>query len=330
LIGIRLGPEFGNLAVVASRSAEQVSAFRQANPALQKGLVTRWNGWHLVWLKTETRANNLAADDWLWLRQGIIPLNGLLGKQDDSQIAADSELPEIPFTEISWPGVLVEGFRVQRLKKEHGPPFRQNGRRRTLNEFFWGYWLSERLGVTYDPKLGVFSRASEPGGKLESLTTAALIHLVHEALQQAAESVGKAFPITELGLSRIRDVIKIIKVATATELCTGAEGLEAYLATRLSPQAGVNVTTEELWTDYTSFCQEGALIAYPQREFLRTVSVRIREKFAIAKAHDIKRDGKPKRGFRALTLQKSQHPNIQIPPITEKSSPVGSNPVKKE
>src|SRR5260370_395937 len=157
LIGIRLGPEFGNLAVVASRSAEQVSAFRQANPALQKGLVTRWNGWYLVWLKTETRANNLAADDWLWLRQGIIPLNGLLGEQDDSQIAADSELPEIPFAEISWPGVLVEGFRVQRLKKEHGPPFRQNGRRRTLNEFFLVYWLTDPLTPTYNPKLEVFT-----------------------------------------------------------------------------------------------------------------------------------------------------------------------------
>ena len=184
--------------------------------------------------------------------------------------------------------------------------------------------------MTYDPKLGVFGRASEPEGKFESLTTTALIHLVHATLQQAAESVGKAFPITELGLSRIRDVIKIIKVATATELCTGAEGLELYLATRLSPQEGVNVTTEELWTDYSSFCQERALVAYPRREFLRTVSVRIREKFAIAKAHDIERDGKPKRGFRALTLQKSQRPEIQIPPITEKSSPVGSNPVKKE
>jgi hypothetical protein len=120
-------------------------------------------------------------------------------------------------------------------------------------------------------------------------------------LQQATSASVKAgaFPIRELRLPRIKQLMEVLKVATAVEPQNVAEGLEIYLAA-LRQDMAATLTTEEVWHDYVTFCRERCLQIYPRFEFLRIAPARIRELFGVAKAHDIQRDGKPRRGFRGI------------------------------
>jgi hypothetical protein len=64
------------LAVVGFQSPEHLNWFRQANPDLQICLVTLWNHWALLWLKTDARPKNVVLPEgWIWLTRAAIPVS---------------------------------------------------------------------------------------------------------------------------------------------------------------------------------------------------------------------------------------------------------------
>ena len=50
VIGVQVGPQAGNLAVVGFRAKEHLASFLEAYPPLKTSLVTFWNGHLLLWL----------------------------------------------------------------------------------------------------------------------------------------------------------------------------------------------------------------------------------------------------------------------------------------
>jgi len=317
VLAVKLAADSDNLAAVGCNSPEHLAAFQQANPILQASLVTCWKDWTLVWLRTAPRPDNFVSEPWMWLAQGTIPLSWMDEDAEAVQIVHEGAPIEIPFSEVQWPEIVFESFRVARLKQSHGPIFNQRKKSKTLNDFFWANWLAERLGLIYNSKLSAFRRFSENGTEVQTLTADAMIQLVHQALQQAASATAGSFPIQELRLPRIKQLIELMRIATAVEPHNVAEALESYVAT-LRQDKAATITTEELWLDYARFCREHRLQTYPRFEFLKTAPSRIREIFGVAKAHDIQRDDKPRRGFRGIATatknSSSNHGNA-----TEKS-----------
>jgi len=59
---VELGEGSGDLAVVACRSAKDVAWFRQHNPAFQNCLITLWNQWALLWLRSDAPSEKRSGD----------------------------------------------------------------------------------------------------------------------------------------------------------------------------------------------------------------------------------------------------------------------------
>lgn len=106
IIAVELGERSGDLAVVACRSAQDLAWFRQANPAFQEGLVTVWNEWTLLWLRSDARPKNVvAAAGWMWLTRGAIPVSW--PGQSQALIHTDGPTVQAGFAKGQWPPALL-------------------------------------------------------------------------------------------------------------------------------------------------------------------------------------------------------------------------------
>ena len=138
LIALELGEGSGDLAVVGCQSPEDLSWFRQANPGLQNCLVTVWNRWALMWLRTDSRPNNVALPEgWIWLTRGAIPVSW--PGQLMALIHVGGPAVQICFANLQWPPVLSEALRVSRLEQKHGPRFHRRRGKKVLNDQFWAH-----------------------------------------------------------------------------------------------------------------------------------------------------------------------------------------------
>src|ERR1035438_3869178 len=80
--------------------------FRQANPAFQEGLVTVWNEWTLLWLRSDARPKNVvAAAGWMWLTRGAIPVSW--PGQSQALIHTDGPTVQAGFAKGQWPPALL-------------------------------------------------------------------------------------------------------------------------------------------------------------------------------------------------------------------------------
>jgi hypothetical protein len=179
-----------------------------------------------------------------------------------------------------------------------------------LSVRFWANWLVEMLAVTYHPELREFRR--QVNNITERLSLDALTRLVSEFLQRFSGVSSGSFPISEIRLTRVRQLVRLMKVAARVSPVEPA-GLGPYCAARLRPQAAATLTTDEIWLDYASYCKAREWLVYSKGRFLRILPAHIRELFGLTKSHDIKRNGRPKRGFRGLAFTTIQSP-VQPPP----------------
>ena len=134
-----------------------------------------------------------------------------------------------------------------------------------------------------------------------------MIRLVSELLQNAANAMPESFPMSELKLPRIRQFIRLMKVVASVQSHLGPAALKPYSLARLTPGLGA-LTTAEIWLDYVSYCNGRKLTPYTRGQFLLILPAHIHELFGLNKSHDIRRQGRPKRGFRGLGLSSALGP----------------------
>ncbi len=304
VIAVALGEGSGDLAVVACRWAKDLAWFRQHNPAFQNCLITLWNGWALLWLRSDARPKNLVVrEGWMWLTRGAIPVSW--PGQSQALIHTDEEPVQVCFAKLQWPPVLSGAFRVSRLAEKYGPCFRQRRGRKVLNDSFWANWLVETSGICYHPKLREFRTRTD--NSTETVGLDLMIRLVSELLQNAANAMPESFPMSELKLSRIRQLIRLMKVVASVQSHLESAALKPYSLARLTPGLGA-LTTAEIWLDYVSYCNGRKLTPYTRGQFLRILPAHLRELFGLNKSHDIRRQGRQKRGFRGLGLSSALGP----------------------
>jgi hypothetical protein len=194
---------------VACQSPEDLNWFRQANPGLQSCLVTLWNHWALLWLRADTRPKNVVVPQgWMWFTRGAIPVSW--PGQSQALIHTDGQAMQVCFAKVQWPAVLSDAFLISRLEEQYGPRFRRRQGKKVLNDLFWVNWLVAISGVRYHPKPREFRIPTNES--TETLGLDFMIRFVSEMLQNAAKAVAESFPIYELRLPRIRQLIRLLKV----------------------------------------------------------------------------------------------------------------------
>ncbi len=257
IVGAKCGVEAGNLVVVGFKTKEAVVSFLGSNARLTSAPVTGWNGYFLIWFRTDFLPADQELDSMFWCSTGVIPL-AWADESDKvvAQVVQAGSPPAVRFNELTWPEPESGVFRFQYLRSIYGQPYLATKRKRTLNLSFWSGWLIDRLGLVFDTRLDAFRRLREPDSKSETLGMGAATELVTGALQQSAQADQRNFPVAEIRPRRIQELLRLMQTMAAIRPASEVEGVEGYFSMGIVERHGASITSEALWADWIALVSE--------------------------------------------------------------------------
>jgi hypothetical protein len=172
------------LCAVLFRKRAALDQFWADNPKTRSGLVTRWPGVRVLWLRvTGIIPKNLNLGECTWCSRGVVPV----GSPDlpmNRFIAQPGNVPVVDFRDLQWHGLGREAIQVELLEQEFGPRFRKTSKRTVLNLQFWSRFLVKQLNLSYDPAAEKFQARLRSPEATVCLTEGALIDSVGVWLQK--------------------------------------------------------------------------------------------------------------------------------------------------
>src|SRR6266481_5090369 len=227
VVGVMCGIGSSNLVVAGFKTEEAMASFLASNAGLKLSPVTRWNGYLLVWFRTDFLASIQILDEMLWIPGGVVPLAWTHGPDEAVEVVlVQSGVPQlIRFNDINWPEPVAGVFRFEYLRSIYGQPYLASKRKRTLNLSFWSGWLIDRLGLVFDTRVDAFRRLREPDSKSETLGMGAATELVTGALQQSAQADQRNFPVAEIRPRRIQELLRLMQTMAAIRPASEVEGV---------------------------------------------------------------------------------------------------------
>ena len=146
--------------------------------------------------------------------------------------------------------------------------------------------FSSALALRYDLRLGRFL-FRPPGATVEMvLTDAQLLALLAKSLAQHPG----LFPALEIQPRQQKRLVDMFK-AHCARASDPIPDLQQFIAARLVHEPGCDVTSSELFTAYTAFIGDHGGLGLSAYEFHRTLPTIIKDRFGIAKRHEILRPG---------------------------------------
>ncbi|MBB5030517.1 DUF5906 domain-containing protein [Prosthecobacter vanneervenii] len=93
--------------------------------------------------------------------------------------------------------------------------------------------------------------------------------------------------------------------ARVEALLHASESIDYFVEKGLGLREDHDVTSDELFEGYELFCTNRGWKSESKGRFLRDLPLKIKRHYNLVRSHDIKRDGKPLRGYRRLALNPS-------------------------
>lgn len=245
-----------------------------------------FNGNRMSWLADNASAlvRRCAPADpgWLVLRAGVpLPLN-----------TAGLDLSPSPS--------LAEHWSLNRLAHRFGDPFRstKNGGR-SLNIEFWCGYAIELLHIRYHPGARVFDWV--PSGATETTMVAPelLARQVGDLIFATTEAATPYRPRHD----ELMALLRHLRVQAAVPEPDADAVLQAFVQECLSPQRQSAVTAGELARACDAFCRARHLPPPSRNVILLRVGALLGQLFGTRASNSVVRDGRPHRGFRAISLR---------------------------
>lgn len=195
---------------------------------------------------------------------------------------------------------LAEHWTLNRLAHRFGDPFRSTkNRARCLNVEFWCGYAIDLLQIRYHPGARVFdwvpSGASEPSGVAPELLARQIGDLIFTATEAAAPYRPRHDELTA--------VLRHLRVQAAVPEPDADAVLQAFVQQCLSPQRQSAVTAGELARACDAFCRARHLPPPSRNVILLRVGALLGQLFGTRASNSVVRDGRPHRGFRAISLR---------------------------
>jgi len=316
VVGVRCAAASNGLVAAGFPSSEALQTFLDANAPIRTCPVTKWHDIMLLWLRTDFSTDqNHEFNEFLWFSRDIVPLCWL---EDESHIdiVRTGKPTTVSFTDIVFPNAAEGLFRYEVLKSLFGPFFVTKKGKKSLNLNLWAAWLSDRLGLRFDPRIREFRLNSAPTAKSEILARSTVRELILGALQDSARLEPQHFPLAEIRPRRVEELVALMEVMTATaSAISDVAGLEEFLTKKIVHNPEADITSEELWVAYQAHCQGCGCDRYTRHEFFSLIEGRIRLLFGRTISHSIKR-GTARRGYRQISLTKNHIKPGHIPGAT--------------
>lgn len=306
VFGVTCGPAQGSTtcAAVFTRRG-QVEQFLRSNQFLRDTLITHWRGAGAVWLRTNGRVlPSFAVDGVHWCSGGEIVPVGCPRSAADAFVSQVGEIKLVEIENLAWTDQQQPAVQQLIIEMESGPPIRTGVRgRRHLNPAFWARFYAEAMQISYDPDRNLFAWAAPVEGDRIWRNEDDSIRLIAELLQTAARSFGATFPVGEIRMGRVRQILDRIRLLKTESRPSDDEVLAAFLTAHLMLMPGEDVASQELRAAYITHCQVLGRPPCPKPTFYRRIRARIRAAFGITQRHDIVRAGKKVRGYSGLALK---------------------------
>jgi len=302
------------LVALVFADSNALAEFASRNPWAKESLMTTTLGRPTVWFRAAGQIpenQRLIGVD--LIATGDIPVARSNPEQDEF-LVRPGVIPAIDFHKIIWDEKNLGVIRFAAMEAVFGRAYLRLGpRKRVLNETFWGRWLAKELSLIYDTHALQFYHASTKGKPWQPLNTSQVFTLISLALQESAKLAGSAFPRDELRLPRIRRIADSVKVAAAVTPPTDHENLRSYVAARLRPRQGGNLTIKEIYGDFSTYSVNKKRRVVPLCFFQRELPRQIRDRFSLTRVHNVKRpraDGRltHRRGFNGLGFADDKGP----------------------
>ena len=216
----------------------------EMNPGLFSGLITAWPRARVLWFWVEGAApRNLNMGPMSWISSGPVPLCSTDAVQS-SGVSHDGPILNLKFTDIRWDQSTESLIQFDRIEAELGHPFEQDGAGRpTLNLLYWSEVLVWQCSLVYDLPQKAFRQRAQGSSRL--LSSAEVIQLVTRVLQGMAATV-PGFPLPEINLRRIRQLLGLMQVRAAVEPVAEKAVVDRFLTETVQPCPGGRLLSEEL------------------------------------------------------------------------------------
>jgi len=308
VIGIECGAASQGLCAIVFQTEQQLAEFIRDNPALADTLVTNWLESNFVlWLRSDWMPKIVSFDSISWVSEGVIPV-AAPGFELRHFVFRHGHVAAVQFDRLKWPGELATHFQIVLLQALFGHRYRRVGRRKAvLNELFWAHFLAKRMELVYHVQREAFFRPRQDTQELEQVAHEQLVQLTAQGLQQAAVLEPQQFPVSEINLPIIKRLVQQMKIAVAVNTSGEKDALLQFVAQCVEVRKDSDVTVAEFRLANAQYCQKKNLPPYPKSVFERQLPEVLRQKFGVAKSHDLRRtshDGTEHchRGFRGLML----------------------------
>lgn len=195
---------------------------------------------------------------------------------------------------------LAEHWTRHRLAHRFGDPFRstKNGGR-SLNIEFWCGYAIDQLQIRFHPGARVFDWA--PSGATEPTLVAPelLARQVGDLIFTTTEAAAPYRPRHD----ELMALLRHLRVQAAVPEPDADAVLQEFVQQCLSPQRQSAVTAGELARACDAFCRARHLPPPSRNVILLRVGALLGQLFGTRASNSVVRDGRPHRGFRAISLR---------------------------
>lgn len=273
------------LCAVVYRKRDDLDRFWRENPNTRSGLVTRWPGVRVLWLRVAgVVPRNISFGTFSWCSEGVVPVGKPEASINDF-IVQGGTAPVVDFGDLHWLEVEREVFDIELIEQEMGPKFCKTSKRTILNLPFWSRLFAKRFNLSFDPSVRKFQLWMGPADGAVCLSESGLVNTVLGCLQKLSREL-HGFPQRELCLKRVKEIVGLLKIEVARSELSEDESIDRYLQECIENRRGSLITSKQLWHTFLAFCRTSNLPVCPERIFGGLVRTKIRQRFAVGQSHD--------------------------------------------
>lgn len=297
----------GGLCGLVVNEVESIKSFLRLNPDLRTTAASDTPSGVVFWFRTSGfrppsfrgKALSWLADEELVLVRRAPPAD--LGW---STLRAGQPSPlNLLRLDLSLDPELADHWARHRMVHRFGGPFRSmKGGGRSLNIEFCAAYATDLLRIRYHPGARFFDWVAPESEDPSIVAPELLARRLSDLIFAAMDAANPYRPRHE----ELVAVMRHLRIHASVEEMDADAVIQAFVQECLAPQRQSAVTTEELARACAEFCRARRLPVLSRNVLLLRIGVLLGQRFGTRASNSIVRNGRPHRGFRAISLNNPQ------------------------
>jgi hypothetical protein len=311
-IGVLCGAASDDLYAVGFTNPQVLKEFLQNNPTLLQTATLSGPGGIVFFFRVPDfcpRTTELPGCKWYGAK-AIVPIRLRRKFTTNYEWSKGCKPMRIDFSQIHWSPEVESIFRPQVVQGYYHTPFLDEGKgRRILNYSFWACYFSLEARVRfciaderfYKFDCNVLDWLVIPVGQIKAD--------LHRFLLQQGRKREFAPLLRPRSKKELNELIQALRIVAIGQFGDAVKALERFVTECLEKHGDSDITVEEMFVAFCSFCRLSALPVMTRARFLDEGPRPIKQVFGIGRSNSIIRNGTARRGYHNLRLKLSVAPS---------------------